>query len=107
MGGQIAIGGVTGPMARSLRDVKLVCQVLCGEEPWFFDPMVIEKPWAVVSPPKKAIIGVMWWDEVVMPHPPIQRALKVAVEKLRAAGHEGKKSEIKFAGTDSLNQYSH
>lgn len=88
--GQIAIPSAIGPIGRSLRDLELICQVWAQDEPWRRDPTVVPLPWKSQAVPKKAVIGVMWWDEVVMPHPPIQRALKAAVGKLRAAGHEGK-----------------
>jgi amidase len=47
------------------------------------------KDWQDVVVPEKVVIGVMYWDEVVKPHPPIQRALKEVVEKLRRKGQEG------------------
>jgi amidase len=37
---------------------------------------------------EKVCVGIMWWDGVVMPHPPIQRALSLVVDALRAEGHE-------------------
>jgi amidase len=58
-------------------------------EPWLYDPVVVAKPWVPVPVPKKLVVGVMYWDEVVMPHPPVQRALRTVVEKLKAADHEG------------------
>ena len=94
--GSLAIPGVVGPMGLSMDDVNLFCEVASADEPWSKDMNVVEKPWVKVEPPKKLSIGVMWWDEVVMPHPPINRALKTAVEKLRADGHEGTWS--KFQG---------
>lgn len=88
-GGQIAIPSSIGPVGRSIRDLNLICKAFSDDSPWFKDPTVADKPWHEVEMPQKATIGVMWWDEVVMPHPPVRRALKTAVEKLRAAGHEG------------------
>ena len=88
--GQGSILSTIGPVGRSLRDIELICKVLNAAEPWLYDPAVMAKKWESVDVPKKASIGVMYWDEVVMPHPPVQRALKTTVEKLKAAGHEGK-----------------
>jgi len=48
------------------------------------------KRWEPVPVPKKVVVGVMYWDEVAMPHPPVQRALRIVVEKLKAPGHEGR-----------------
>lgn len=87
--GQIAIPSAIGPVAHSVRDIELICQIWLDAEPWRRDPSVVPMPWQRVETPKKATIGVMWWDGVTMPHPPIQKALKLAVEKLKAAGHEG------------------
>jgi len=80
-------------MGRSIRDLDFICNVLSAAEPWYQDSNIVEKPWVstveVQKREQKVSIGVMWWDGVVMPHPPIQRALKIVVDSLRAAGHEG------------------
>lgn len=83
--------GCVGPMANSLADLRLFCKVALDAQPWDFEPSLIDLPWRDVKAkmlPKKLRIGVLWHDEEVMPHPPIQRALKDTVNKLRAAGHE-------------------
>jgi amidase len=88
--GIVGVASAIGPMGRSLRDLDLMCQVLCDAEPWFEDSNIVEKPWTGMKMEKEQVsIGVMWWDGVVMPHPPIQRALKMVAEALRATGHEG------------------
>lgn len=87
--GQIAITATQGPVGRSLRDLALVCKLLGDGESWKFDPIIPPLPWTPVDTPDRVTIGVMTWDEVVMPHPPIRRAMKTAVERLKAAGHEG------------------
>ncbi|OAG42120.1 hypothetical protein AYO21_03574 [Fonsecaea monophora] len=87
--GQTAILSSIGPVGRSLRDIEMMLRVWNNHEPWLYDPVVMTKKWATDVPvPAKATIGVMFWDEVVMPHPPVQRALKMAVDKLNQAGHE-------------------
>lgn len=87
--GQAAILSSIGPVGRSLRDIELIVKVWNAFKPWLYDPAVMAKTWVSVPTPKKVTIGVMYWDEVVMPHPPIKRALQTVVEKLKAAGHEG------------------
>jgi amidase len=87
--GQAAILSSIGPVGRSLRDIELILRVWNDFEPWLYDPVVVAKPWVPVPVPKKLVVGVMYWDEVVMPHPPVQRALRTVVEKLKAADHEG------------------
>ncbi|OAL21018.1 hypothetical protein AYO20_11442 [Fonsecaea nubica] len=87
--GQTAILSSIGPVGRSLRDIEMMLRVWNNHEPWLYDPVVMTKKWATnIGVPAKATIGVMFWDEVVMPHPPVQRALKMAVDKLKHAGHE-------------------
>ncbi|KIX07405.1 uncharacterized protein Z518_02058 [Rhinocladiella mackenziei CBS 650.93] len=86
--GQTAILSSIGPVGRSLRDIELMLKVWNAFEPWLYDPVVMAKKWEHVPVPTKATIGVMFWDEVVMPHPPVQRALKTVVDKLKRAGHE-------------------
>jgi amidase len=88
--GQAAILSTIGPVGRSLRDLELILRIWNASEPWLVDPSVMAKRWEPAHIPIKATIGVMYWDEVVMPHPPMQRALKIAVEKLKAHGHECK-----------------
>ncbi|KIV95041.1 hypothetical protein PV10_02747 [Exophiala mesophila] len=86
--GQIAIPSAIGPVGRSLRDLELICKTWTDDEPWRMDPSIVPKPWIKQDPPKKVTIGVIAFDEVVMPHPPVQRALRETIKKLKAAGHE-------------------
>ena len=87
--GQTGILSSIGPVGRSLRDIELMLNVWSAFEPWLYDPAVMAKKWQPVPVPPQPVIGVMYWDEVVMPHPPVRRALSGVVEKLKAAGHEG------------------
>ena len=83
------IPGAIGPMCHSIRDIELVCKVATDAQPWYKDPNVIQKEWPArpaVEP--RLSIGVMKFDNVVMPHPPVLRAIEETVEKLKAAGHE-------------------
>jgi len=59
-----------------------------GERPWRDDPRCLPIPWREVDLPEKLRIGVMWHDGMVIPTPPVTRALKTVVEKLRATGVE-------------------
>lgn len=63
-------------------------QVALASEPWLYEPPLIEIPWkpsqAIEQPLK---IGVMWHDEVVIPHPSIRRCLQETVSALRKGGH--------------------
>jgi amidase len=83
-------GSSIGPMAHSLRDLQLIAKVLIDDEPWLRDAAVVEKPWIEAQAKSKFVIGLIEWDEVVMPHPPIQRAVQLSKAKIEAAGYEGK-----------------
>ena len=41
------------------------------------------------GPNGKLCFGYFDYDGVVMPQPPVRRAVKIVVDKLRAAGHTG------------------
>ncbi|KAB5518012.1 amidase signature domain-containing protein [Coniochaeta sp. 2T2.1] len=88
LAGQEAIGSVNGPMARCLADLELWMRVVVGAEPWWRDPKVLEMPYRTVTLPSKLKIAVLWDNGIVTPTPPVARALKTVVEKLKAKGHD-------------------
>ncbi|CAE6455067.1 unnamed protein product [Rhizoctonia solani] len=83
---------VTGPMAHSVRDLQLFCQVISEYEPWNLDPNTLSMPWnlslAYRESNDRLVIGMMSDDGIVSPHPPIVRRLQEVREALVAAGHE-------------------
>jgi amidase len=92
-----------GPMACSIRDLKLVTKVLVNDQQWLKDSSVVAKPWnenSESNETKRLSIGLIEWDESVMPHPPIRRALEMTKNRLLEAGHEGK---LFPDVTDSIN----
>ncbi|WVQ95446.1 hypothetical protein IAU59_002543 [Kwoniella sp. CBS 9459] len=90
--GQDTILATTGPMCRSFRDLDLWIRTVISAEPWKRHPTVLKMPWkvdeVVFIGGERPKIGVMWDDGVVRPQPPIRRAMKYAVEKLKKAGFE-------------------
>jgi len=88
MAGQEAVQSVNGPMTRSIEDLEFYCRAVVGARPWLADPKCLPIPWRDVQLPKKLTIATMWNDGMVLPTPPVIRALKTAAEKLRAAGHD-------------------
>jgi amidase len=87
--GARGIAATVGPMCHSIRDMNLICKVVSDAELWREDPATIKKDWVPPSSlPQRLTIGVMRFDGVVMPHPPVLRAIDEAVEKLKATGHE-------------------
>ena len=89
MGGQEQIIAVLGPLSTSLDGVKLFMRTVIGAKPWLSEPSLVPIPWReqqsylATQSGKKLKIGVMWDDGVVKPHPPVIRALKEVVDKLK------------------------
>lgn len=75
-------------MARDLEGIKLFAKTVVDTQPWLQDPKMLPIPWRSIQLPSKLKIGVLSHDGMVMPTPPVARALKLTVEKLQKAGHE-------------------
>ncbi|SCU82294.1 LAME_0C00518g1_1 [Lachancea meyersii CBS 8951] len=88
--GQELIPSVLGPISSSLRDLELFTKMIIDNELWNRDPQVVPVPWRDASELKsqKLRFGLMTWDGLVMPHPPILRALKETRNDLIRSGHE-------------------
>lgn len=82
---------VAGPMANSLSSIELFMEAYSTLEPWTLDPTIQPIPWRyelAVLPKQRLRIAYLIDDGVVAPHPPIQRAVRDVVRKLRQCGHE-------------------
>ncbi|KAL2861175.1 amidase signature domain-containing protein [Aspergillus lucknowensis] len=88
LAGQEAVLSVNGPLAKTLEEVVLWARTVVGQQPWIRDPKCLPIPWRSVEPKQKLKIAVLWHDGIVMPTPPVTRALKETVDKLKTAGHE-------------------
>ncbi|GEQ69504.1 hypothetical protein JCM33374_g3176 [Metschnikowia sp. JCM 33374] len=79
---------VVGPFSRSADDLDLFMRASLAKEPWKSDASVLPIPWrkAEEPEPRSLKIAVIYDDGYVKPTPPILRGLKIAAEKLRAAG---------------------
>ncbi|RYO75028.1 hypothetical protein DL764_010600 [Monosporascus ibericus] len=88
MPGQEAVHSVNGPLTRSLADLEAYSKIVVDSEPWLVDPRCLPIPWRSVSLPCKLKIAVLWDDGMALPTPPVTRALKTVVQKLKDAGHE-------------------
>jgi amidase len=75
-------------MSKTLDDLELYCKAVIDGQPWFHDPRCIEMPWRERTAPAKLKIAVMWNDGIVIPTPPVTRALETTVEVLKTSGHE-------------------
>lgn len=88
MSGQEAVQSVNGPLARTIDDLALEARAVVDAQPWLHDPRMVPLPWRGVELPGRLKIAVMWDDGIVTPTPPVARALRTTVDKLKAAGHE-------------------
>lgn len=78
-----------GPLSTSLKGCKLFIKTLINNKPWSKEPSLLPFPWKSEDffKGKKLKIGVLWDDGVVKPHPPVTRAMKQVVDKLKANGN--------------------
>lgn len=87
--GQTSIKVSTGPLCHCLEDLSYFTKHILPSDPIHFDPSTIPVLWRDIEPiGRKLRVGVMKWDGVVQPHPPIKRAIEETAQKLAAAGHE-------------------
>ena len=96
MDGQNSVLSVVGPLATSARSLRLVIKALLSQQPWLHDPLVHEIPWREdqeketldLMKNSKLAFGICKTDGIVTPHPPVQRALDIAVKTLEKMGHK-------------------
>ncbi|KAI0033140.1 general amidase [Vararia minispora EC-137] len=93
--GQDSLPSVFGPLSNSISGIKAFMKAVIGSKPWTKDPLAYHKPWVESEYQlsehgggKKLVFGIMWDDGIVLPHPPIIRALEETKKSLIAAGHE-------------------
>ncbi|KAJ7029895.1 amidase signature domain-containing protein, partial [Mycena alexandri] len=84
-----SIVGTFGPICRSLRDVDLWFSVVVGSQPWLQEHDLVPLPWRISISPGwsgsdgRIRVGVMRNDGVVLPQPPIRRALETMAAALK------------------------
>lgn len=80
------IGATLGPLSTSLGGLSLFMKTVLAAKPWLTDPSLLATPWRTSQclPSTKLRVGVMWDDGVVKVHPPVARALRELVEKLKS-----------------------
>ena len=97
MYGQDSIPSVLGPISNSLSGVKAFVQAVLSQSPWNKDPLCVRKKWDDEayalsehgSGKAPLCFAIMWNDGIVVPHPPIIRAMEMTRDALLAAGHKG------------------
>lgn len=85
VGANTGIPAVLGPLAHSVRDLRLLARVVRDAKPWQFDPAVVPQVTEIRFKPRKPVVGVIYQSGLT-PHPPVRRAMREAAEKLSAAG---------------------
>ncbi|RVX69367.1 hypothetical protein B0A52_06962 [Exophiala mesophila] len=101
MDGQNTLLSVVGPLATSARTLKLLTKSLLSQNPWLYDPLVVDMPWrdaqeqairdvvsSAASSSGPLSFGYFKSDGVVNPQPPVARAVDMVVEALKTAGHK-------------------
>ncbi|KAF8591867.1 amidase signature enzyme [Ramaria rubella] len=75
--------------------IKIFMKVIIDAKSWLKDALMVRKPWDQQSYElvehgngKKLVFTIMWNDELVIPHPPIHRALEMTRDALIATGHK-------------------
>lgn len=76
-----------GPLARSYEDLRFFFENVISAQPWIYDYDVLNIPYVPAKLDSKLVIGVIFEDPNLPVHPPVKANIKVAVEKLEAAGH--------------------
>ncbi len=101
MDGQNSILSVVGPLSHSVASLRLLIKSILFQQPWLHDPLVSEIPWrddqdkqaqdliqSSQGGMSKLAFGFMKHDGAVTPHPPVQRAMDIAVMTLERLGHK-------------------
>ena len=92
MDGQGSLLSVIGPMATSIRSLKLSMQSVLETQPWLHDPLCVQLPWDDSIHGKSLeqdslTFGILRHDGVVDLHPPVQRAIRLVEEAIKRNGY--------------------
>jgi len=96
MDGQNSVLSVVGPLSHSAGSLRLLVKSLLSQQPWLHDPLVHEIPWredqekqiSDLASSSKLAFAFMKHDGIITPHPPIQRAMDIALKTLEKQGHK-------------------
>jgi amidase len=85
------IPGVIGPLGKDLDGIEVFMKVVIGARPWLVEPALLPLQWTpyqVDSTAERPLtIAIMFHDDVVLPHPPITRAIEAMASKLGGLAH--------------------
>lgn len=92
MYGQETINSTCGPLGHSPEDLAYLTKAVLAQQPWLHDPAVVDLDWRsdkmLEATTNAKTFAYLETDGVVMPHPPIRRAIRETVEALTKAGHK-------------------
>lgn len=96
-----------GPICTSLRDCELFISVNKAARPYLEDPRVLPTPWTGLSTKVEAPlkIGLMRHDGVVVPQPPVLRALEWAEQQLSSLPNVELKPYLPYKVATAIAQY--
>lgn len=92
------IPSVAGPLCTSLSTLELFMDSMLEGEPWLYDAVTVPLPWRKdlarrpIGRPLR--IGYYYDDGYVRVQPPMELAVRKAVDALAKAGHEGEWRDI-------------
>ncbi len=88
--GHNIMSSVLGPMSTSVGALRLMMQAILSQQPWLYDPLVVEIPWRVDDyiTDRKLSFGVLKEDTEVALDPAIRRAVDLVVAAIEGMGHE-------------------
>ncbi|KAL4896555.1 amidase [Aspergillus ambiguus] len=85
--GGTGIGPVAGPLCHSVRDAEMLLRVVFDSNAADLDSGVLGVHFRPYQSQSTLTIGLMPEDPLLPLHPPMQRTLEAAIDKLAAAGH--------------------
>jgi amidase len=92
-----------------LSGVKAFMRAIIDAKPWLKDPLAVRKSWDEEAYQltehgggKALCFAIMWNDGLVVPHPPVIRALEKVKVALTQQGHQGTKFPV-FCGCFSTS----
>lgn len=88
MAGQEQVVACIGPLSISLEGIRIFMKTVIAAKPWLKEPSLLPFEWKDMRGSWKdggikLKIAVLWEDGVVKPHPPVTRALREVVAKLK------------------------
>lgn len=96
MMGQDSLPSVLGPLSSSLAGVKVFLKAVLDMKPWTKDPLAVRKPWDQDAyllrdhgNGEDLCFAMLWDNGIVLPTPPIRRALEKTKKALEAKGIKG------------------